>query len=35
MVFDARRQAMPMRTQLLLVEVDPGLLLRSNAKVTL
>src|SRR5216683_3321967 len=28
MVFDARRQAMPMRTQLLLGEVDPGLLLR-------
>ena len=24
MIFDARRQAMPMRTQLLRVEVDPG-----------
>src|SRR5215470_4241591 len=28
-IFDARRQAMPMRMQLLLIEVDPGLFLRS------
>src|SRR5262252_9457842 len=28
MIFDARRQAMPMRMQLLLIEVDPGLFLR-------
>src|SRR5215813_12156822 len=28
MIFDTRRQAMPMRMQLLLIEVDPGLFLR-------